>query len=66
MVRVRLASRFGVSRDEVAVFVGSSEVVRVWLRKFADDKSRGQKRTSRDQHAADLCRYFKWLRLGKG
>ena len=66
MARVRLASRFGVSKGEVAVFVGSSEVVRVWLRKFADDKSRGQKRTSRDQHASDLCRYFKWLRLEKG
>ena len=36
-----LASRFGVSKDEVGVFVRSSEVVRVWLQKFTHDKSRG-------------------------
>ena len=58
-------SRFGVSRDEVEGFVEGSELVKSFLMKY-DGRRRKGSACTRDQNAATLCRFFKWLRLEKG
>jgi len=58
-------SRFGVTWEEVERFVDENEVVKSFLMKY-DGRRRKGSTCTRDQNAATLCRYFKWLRLEKG
>lgn len=63
--KVPLRSRFGVSGEEVLRFVEENDVVGSFLRRYRRAGRKGQ-RSTWEVYAETLCRYFKWLRLGRG
>jgi len=54
----RLASAYGVWKEDVEKFVAENPMVEEWLRKYPE-KTRGI-------YAYNLCRYFKWLKVKEG